>query len=71
MPQKLLAQHFRSPVDSEGLERMSVTSKSYSKGRKGSGKAGQFEGDSSEKEKAVRKVATEKEKKGWGGGGGG
>mmetsp|Transcript_7013 Transcript_7013/g.13025 ORF Transcript_7013/g.13025 Transcript_7013/m.13025 type:complete len:245 (-) Transcript_7013:218-952(-) len=53
MPQKLLAQHFRSPVDSEGLERMAVTAKSYSKGRRGSGKAGQFEGDSNDKEKAA------------------
>lgn len=53
MPQKLLAQHFRSPVDAQGLERMAVTSKSYSKGRKGSGKAGSFEGDSKQKEKAA------------------
>jgi len=32
---------------------MAVTAKSYSKGRRGSGKAGQFEGDSKDKEKAV------------------
>jgi hypothetical protein len=33
MPQKLLAQHFRAPVDAAGLERMQETSNFYSKVR--------------------------------------
>ena len=35
MPQKLLAQHFRAPVDHEGLARMDETSNFYSKVRGG------------------------------------
>jgi hypothetical protein len=63
MPQKLLAQHFHSPVDQAGLDRMAETSKVYSKGRKGSAKSGEFSGDSKQKEKAANgkvKAAAEK-----------
>jgi len=53
VPQKLLAQHFGAPLDDEGVERMLSVSAFYSKGRKGTSKAGVFSGDSAKKENAA------------------
>lgn len=49
----LLPKHFRAPVDQAGVDRMLETSKMYSKGRKGTSKAGVFSGDSQKKENAA------------------
>lgn len=53
LPMKILKDHFRAPVDSEGQARMLEVSKMYSKGRKSSPIKGEFTGDNEQKEKAA------------------
>jgi hypothetical protein len=53
VPQKLLAAHFKAPLDDEGVERMLAVSTMYSKGRRGTNKAGVFSSDNQKKESAA------------------
>ena len=53
VPQKLLAQHFKAPLDDQGVERMLSVSTMYSKGRRGTAKAGVFSNDNKKKEQAA------------------
>ena len=53
VPTALLRDHFRAPVDAAGTALMLESSKMYSKGRKGTPKAGEFGGDNEKKENAA------------------
>lgn len=62
----LLREHFRAPLSEDGVTRMMAVSKMYSKGRKGTSKAGVFSSDNKKKEDAANsRVRSAAEKHLW------